>query len=248
MNTPNPGRGSDYLWQVLAPPAESQDNLPVPGATGEFLAELSEFRGRMLYADGRRPQFMRKAGQYADNDPLDLESFHVTVRTDGALIGCIRVTPLPEYPRSFIGGQVGPSSLERAAGMMTLARADCMEAGRWIVAPSARGDDLGRTLLLSLWVVGKWLDKRCVFGAVGVRDGQSSLVGRCGGQVAPGIDPVYLEKYDDELCVMYFDLKHPPPQVARELRRVRRIFNLPEHFHRTGAGVQPGGVAPGASI
>jgi hypothetical protein len=118
MNTPNPGRGSDYLWQVLAPPAESQDNLPVPGATGEFLAELSEFRGRMLYADGRRPQFMRKAGQYADNDPLDLESFHVTVRTDGALIGCIRVTPLPEYPRSFIGGQVGPSSLERAAGMM----------------------------------------------------------------------------------------------------------------------------------
>jgi hypothetical protein len=43
---------------------------------------------------------------------------------------------------------------------------------------------------------------------------------------------------------MYFDLKHPPPQVARELRRVRRILNLPEHFHRTGAGVQPGGVCP----
>jgi hypothetical protein len=124
MNTANPERGSDYLWQVLAPPAESQDNLPVPGATGEFLTELSEFRGRMLYANGRRPRFARKGGKYADNDPLDLESFHVTVRTDGALIGCIRVTPLPEYPRSFIGRQVGPSALERAAGMMTLARAD----------------------------------------------------------------------------------------------------------------------------
>jgi hypothetical protein len=73
--------------------------------------------------------------------------------------------------------------------MMTLARTDCMEAGRWIVAPSARGHDLGRTLLLSLWVVGQWLDKRCVFGAVGVRDGQSSLVGRCGGQVAPSVTP-----------------------------------------------------------
>jgi hypothetical protein len=246
MNAANSEGESDYRWQVLAPPAGNKYNLPVSVATGGFLAELSEFRGRVLYAQGRRPQFARKAGQYADEDPLDRESFHVTVRTDRVLIGCVRVAPLPEYARSFIGQQVGPSSLEGAVSMMMLARPDCLEAGRWIVAPSARGTVLGRTLFLSLWVIGQWLDKRCLFGAVGVRDGQSTVAGRCGAQVAPAIEPVFVKEYDDELCVMYLDLNHPPPRVAGELRRVRRILNMPEDFHRTAVDrVQPGGVAAG---
>jgi hypothetical protein len=115
---------------------------------------------------------------------------------------------------------------------MNLARTDCAEAGRWIVAPSARGALLGRTLLLSLWVTGQWLDKRCLFGAVGVRDGQATMVSRCGGHVAPGMDPVFVKEYDDELSVMYFDLDHPPPEVAGELTRVRRLLNVPGNFHR----------------
>ena len=217
------------------------DHFPVSEATGGFLAELSEFRGRILYANGRRPRFARDGGQYADDDPLDVESFHVTVRADGALIGCARVTPLPEYSRSFIGRRVGPSYLEAAVNLMNLARTDCAEAGRWIVAPSARGTVLGRLLLLSLWVIGQWLDKRCLFGAVGVRDGQSTMVGRCGGHVAPGIDPVFVKEYDDELSVMYFDLSHPPPQIATQLRGVRRILNMPGDFYGTSVEhVEPG--------
>lgn len=224
MNTASLHGEFDYRWQVVGPPTGIPDKFPVSEATGGFLAELSEFRGRILYADGRRPRFARDGGQYADDDPLDLESFHVTVRADDALIGCARVAPLPEYSRSFVGRRVGPSYLEAAVNLMNLARTDCAEAGRWIVAPSARGTVLGRLLLLSLWVIGQWLDKRCLFGAVGVRDGQSTMVGRCGGHVAPGIDPVFVKEYDDELSVMYFDLSHPPPQIATQLRGVRRIL------------------------
>lgn len=227
MNTATAQGEFDYSWQVLAPPTGISDNFPVSEATGGFLAELSEFRGRILHANGRRPRFAREGGHYADDDPLDLESFHVTVRADGALIGCARVTPLPEYSRSFIGRRVGPSYLEAAVNLMNLERTDCVEPGRWIVVPSARGTDLGRLLLLSLWVIGQWLDKRCLFGAVGVRDGQSTMVGRCGGHLAPGIDPVFVKEYDDELSVMYFDLNHPPPRIANELRRVKRILDLP---------------------
>ena len=65
--------------------------------------------------------------------------FHVTVRADGVLIGCVRVTPLPEYSRSFIGRRVGPSSLEASVNRLNLARTDCVEAGRWIVAPKRGG-------------------------------------------------------------------------------------------------------------
>ncbi len=208
----------NYRWQVVAPAS----------ATGGFFSELSEFRGRILYADGRRPSFAREDGRFADDDPLDLESFHVTVRTDGALIGYVRVTPLPEYSRSLIGRGVGPSCLAAAVQRMNLARTDCVEAGRWIVAPSARGALLGRTLLLSVWVIGQWLDKRCLFGAVGVRDGQSKMAGRCGGRAVPGMDSVFVKEYDDELSVMYGDLDHPPPEVAGGLPRVRSLLHV-EH-------------------
>ena len=155
MNSTSLQRESDYRWQVVAPATGIPDNVPVSAATGGFLAELSEFRGRILYANGRRPGFAREGGQYKDGDPLDRESFHVTVRADGALIGCVRVTPLPEYSRSFIGRRVGPSYLEAAVNLMNLARTDCVEAGRWIVAPSARGTVLGPILLLGLWVIGQ---------------------------------------------------------------------------------------------
>jgi hypothetical protein len=236
MNTASLQGEPDYRWQVVAPPTGIPDSLPVSQSTSGFLTELSEFRGRMLYADGRRPRFARVGGQYVDDDLLDRESFHVTVRTDGALIGCVRVTPLPEYSRSFIGRRVGPSYLEAAVNMMNLARTECAEAGRWIVAPSARGTVLSRLLLLSLWVMGQWLDKRCLFGAVGVRDGQSTMVGRCGGHVAPGIAPVFVRDYDDELSVMYFDLNHPPPRIATQLKRVRRILNVSGDFYGPALG------------
>ena len=58
-----------------------------------------------------------------------------------------------------------------------------------------------------------------------MRVGQSAMVGRCGGNFAPGIHPVFVQEYDDELTVMYFDLNHPPPRVATQLRRVRHLLS-----------------------
>jgi len=243
MNAARSPEVSALIWQLVTPCPGLPVDFLSSEATDGFLAELSEFRGRILYANGRRPRFAREGGRFADDDPLDLESFHVTVRSEGALIGCVRLTPLPEYSRSFIGQRIGPSSLEAVVKRLKLARTDCVEAGRWIVAPEARGTELGRTLLLSLWVVGELLDKRCVFGAVGMRDGQSTLVSRCGGLVAPGIDPLFVQEFDDELSLMYFDLNHPPPRIAIQLARVRRILNLPGETNRQSVDQVEQGVA-----
>jgi len=74
------------------------------------------------------------------------------------------------------------------------------------------------------------------------------------GHIAPGVAPVFVKEYDDELSIMYFDLNHPPPRVAAQLRRVRRILsdaslNVPPDFYRTIVEhVEPGTVDVRASM
>jgi hypothetical protein len=58
------------------------------------------------------------------------------------------------------------------------------------------------------------------------------------------MDPVFVKEYDDELSVMYFDLDHPPPEVAAELTRVRCLLNMPGDFYKTSMEH----VAPGPPV
>jgi hypothetical protein len=73
---------SDYQWHML------------PSVTGtasdpQILAEISEFRGRILYANGRRPLFRQEGGRYADEDLLDPRSFHITARRNDDLVNSV---------------------------------------------------------------------------------------------------------------------------------------------------------------
>jgi hypothetical protein len=209
-------RGNAYSWRVVCPCAEPDARL---------LEQISEFRGRTLYAEGRRPHFARQGG-YADDDPIDRHSYHVTARADGELVGCIRIGHIREPSQSFLGRLVGTLPVQDALQIMNVKAGECGEAGRWIVAPSARGFSLGRNLILGAWVIGRWLGKRYVFAGVGVRDGQAKMLARCGGQTAPAFAPLFVEEYDDELSVMYFDIQNPPPGVAMQLDSVDRLLGL----------------------
>ena len=214
-----PEPASAYEWHLVSSVACTEIDPAV-------LAELSEFRGRILYANGRRPRFRREGGAYADDDPLDPRSFHITVRKNGGLVGYTRLRPLPEYSQSSIGRLVTKCQFHAALEEMRLARNDCLEVSRWIVAPSARGTAVGATLLVSAWAVGRWLGKRCVLATVGTHDGQMRMLGRFGGQIMHSFDAKFIAKYDDELVTMHFDLNHPPPRVAAQLPEVGRLLNL----------------------
>jgi hypothetical protein len=212
-----------FVYDLVSPVPVVVNGLQV--ADSHLLAEISEFRGRVLYADGRRPHFQSAGGQYSDDDPQDLESLHVTVRNHGALVACLRLTP-NLHSRTFIGRQVGACELEVVLSTMHLTGNDCVEAGRWIVLPSARGTDLARTLLLSCWAVGRWLNKRCLFGLAGTRDGQAKMICRTGGQAVPGMGVRLVQDLDDEVSLVYFDLDRPPHFVAAQLPSVRRLLQL----------------------
>jgi hypothetical protein len=215
-----------FVYDLVGPIPVVVNGLPV--ADSRLLAEISEFRGRVLYADGRRPHFQSAGGRYSDDDPQDLESLHVTVRNQGALVACLRLTPTL-HSRTFIGRQVGACELEVVLSKMHLTGNDCVEAGRWIVLPSARGTDLARTLLLSCWAVGRWLNKRCLFGLAGTRDGQAKMICRTGGQAVPGMGVRLVQDLDDDVSLVYFDLDRPPHFVAAQLPSVRRLLQLTDH-------------------
>ena len=190
------------------------------------MREISEFRGRILYAEGRRPRFRQEGGRYADDDSLDSQSFHVTARADGGLVGYLRVRPLPEYSQSSLEPLLTWHQFQSALQEMQLTRDDCLEVSRWIVAPSARGTAVASTLVVSAWALGRWLAKRRLLATVGMRDGQATMLARFGGQLLSAIDPTFLAEYDDELAVMQFDLDSPPPRVAAELTAVGRLLQL----------------------
>jgi hypothetical protein len=194
-------------------------------ADSRLLAEISEFRGRVLYANGRRPHFRSDDGLFTDKDPQDLESLHVTVRHHGVLVACLRLTQSLNS-RTFIGRLVGAEELNAVLRNMRLRGNDCVEAGRWIVLPSARGMDLGKTLLFSCWAVGICLNKRCLFGLAGTRDGQAKMICRTGGQVVPGMEARLVQDLDDDVALVYFDLERPPQFVAAQLPSVGRLLHL----------------------
>ena len=79
-------------------------------------------------------------------------------------------------------------------------RNDCLEVSRWMVAPSARGTTVAPNLVVSAWVVGRWLGKRRLFATVGMRDRQVTMLTRFGGQVIDSFDAKFIAEYDDELA------------------------------------------------
>jgi hypothetical protein len=198
-------------------------------ADASILREISEFRGRILYAEGRRPNFRRKDGGYSDDDPLDSRSFHVTARAGGDLVGYIRIRPNLEYSQGTLGTLITRPEFEGILEEIRLRLDDCLEVSRWIVAPCARGTEVAAALVVSAWAVGRWLGKRRLLATVGARDGQMAMLARFGGQVLRSVNAKLIAEYDDEVAAMQFDLNDPPPRVARKLSGVGRLLQLPDN-------------------
>jgi hypothetical protein len=65
-----------------------------------------------------------------------------------------------------------------------------------------------------------------MLAAVGAREGQTTMLGRLGGQILRSIPAKFIEEYDDELVAMSFDLDHPSPRVAAQLVSVANLLKL----------------------
>ena len=123
------------LWELHTPPG-----IERPG----WMDEISELRGRILHEGGRRPQFRRSDGQFADRDPLDPHAFHIAARSHGQLVGCVRLFPLIDGPTCLTERLVGAERFEAICRLSDQRRDEAVEASRWVVNPDHRSRWLGR--------------------------------------------------------------------------------------------------------
>ncbi len=195
-------------------------------SNSDWVSELQEMRGRVLYDGGRRPRFLKHDGTYADDDPLDALSFHVIVRAQGRMVGCARVTPLSPGVRGVVESTLGE---DRFRGMLTeigAAAETTSEASRWMVVPELRGHGLGFQLVAASWAVGRWLGVRTGFVAAGSRDKQDHMLMKLGAHSVDAVPLIPSDEFADELHVLHFDVQNPSPYMVRWVDRMMNALGL----------------------
>ena len=121
-------------WGLFPPPADAQSGC---------LDEIREFRARVLYEAGRRPAFRDADGSYADRDPLDRAAYHVYARVAGAIVGSVRLLPVPARDLCLTEQLIGPARFAQMLRTLNVNRVETIEGGRWVVDPAHRVGRLG---------------------------------------------------------------------------------------------------------
>jgi hypothetical protein len=185
-------------WALHAPPLSSS-----PGGEAPWLAELRAFRARTLYDGGRRPNFRAVDGRFWDPDPADLHAHHVLARWSGSVVGAIRLLRLVAPQPGTLERLLGTERLETMIGGLGADRTHAAEAGGWVVDPACRGSLVGKRLVAATVALTWQLGARLWLGAAGTRYGQDRIVARMGVRAVPGVDPLPLPGYADDVRLVY---------------------------------------------
>lgn len=187
-----------------------------PGDVPAWLDEIRAFRGRELYAGGRRPAFKVGEDRYLDADERDVHAYHVTTRDveTGELLGCFRFMPLDGSPPSQVDAVLGLEMAERALAEIGAERQRMMESARWIVRRDQQGRGVGYLLMASGFAFSQLLGYDGFWAIAGIRDGQAARCQRAGYRPIPGTTVLSSELFADELCPLYAIAARPSSRLA----------------------------------
>jgi hypothetical protein len=200
--------GTPIIWKLYPPPV-------VTFSTLDWLAELSEMRGRLLYAEGRRPAFRLSNGKFADDDALDHYAYHLLAYAATGLVGCARLVSLAARARCVTETLVGSQSLHNALLALNVSREQAAECGRWLVAPQYRRTSmLAMRLAAGIFAIARQLEHKILVGSAGTQDGQVNLLIRIGFQPLPTLAPLVVPLYNDELQFLYIDPRYASAKLT----------------------------------
>lgn len=211
--------------------------------------QIAEFRARVLWSAGRRPSFRRDDGVYVDHDALDEHAFHVALRDEGAIVGCIRTNPTSESPPSSMAAELGPALLAHVLGSLGVERHECWDGGRWAVDSDRQRSALGGELACAAMAVARHLGGRRLVGVAGMRQGQANRLVSLGAKYVEACPPIEARALDDELRVVAFDLDDVHPDAAARIAsfaaELRPVWPSVE---RPSAATRPALHGPCASV
>jgi N-acyl-L-homoserine lactone synthetase len=203
--------GQKLQWQIRSPCAQPIDDESE--VAGDWLAELWRFRGGALHDDGRRPKFKSPDGRCTDPDQYDHLSYHILVRSDDDLVGCLRISPFavgPSLAESFFGKE----AVKRLLELRQCPRSKTAEVARWLVHPAQRGQSVGRRLLAGGWALLRNLGFTLAVASVGTRSEHDRALRQIGLNDLPDAPVKFCEIYADDLRLMYAIVANPAPNFA----------------------------------
>ena len=190
--------------------------------------ELSALRGRVFYAEGRRPQFISANGEFADEDEQDFAAFHLIGSTGAVPVAACRMVRFRDVAMTDFERRVGSRVIEQVLGALQVGRGDAAEVSRWVVDPRFRQEGLGALLIAGMWVLAAHLRILAALAWAGTRDGQAHALMAMGGSPISGVTRIKSEAWDDELQALSFDPYRPATQFQSWVCRMGDRLKLPD--------------------
>jgi hypothetical protein len=171
--------------------------------------ELSALRGRVFYAEGRRPQFLGPDGEFADEDEHDSAAFHLIGSSGSERIAACRLVRFQDVATTDFERRVGPEAVEKLLAASQVGRGEVVEVSRWVVDARFREEGLGAQLIAGLWALALNVGVVMALAWAGTRDGQARALTAMGGSPISGVARIKSEAWDDELQALSFDPRYP---------------------------------------
>ncbi|MGW4351098.1 ThiF family adenylyltransferase [Nocardia sp. NPDC004582] len=193
-----PGRNPDAQWHVSAflAPHGGADHT-------EAVRRLRELRARILYDNGRRPDFRDAGGAHVDDQELDYGAWHFIARRHpgGPILGYIRLSTPATGALFQSRAHLGDEHYERLLAREGAGVTQTYEHSRLVVEHRARKLGLGAHLNAVAIGAAHHLGAKIMIGTSGTKDGQDRFHGRF------GFDPVagtrcYVERYTEEVVIL----------------------------------------------
>ncbi|MEV6073209.1 ThiF family adenylyltransferase [Nocardia sp. NPDC052001] len=188
----------DVRWHVSA------FRIPRSGADhADRVSRLRELRARILYDNGRRPEFRDACGAHVDDQELDYGAWHFIARRHprGPVLGYIRLST-PETGELFQSrAHLGEERYQRLLAEEGAEPANTYEHSRLVVEHRAR--KLGLGVYLNAVAIGAahHLGAKLMIGTSGTKDGQDRFHGRFGFHPVPGTR-CYVERYTEDVVIL----------------------------------------------
>jgi hypothetical protein len=202
-----------------------QRELTLDSPLPNWLAELREMRGRVLYDQGRRPCFRMSDGKFDDPDPADLLAHHIVAQSGGHPVGCARIVPSKHLRSGFVSGTIGGQLFEAILEQLGTNPEQVCEASRWAVVPECRGL-LGRQIVVAAWAVARWLSFRTAFVLAFTCQKQDHALIRMGARPVPGLSLFPSTISNDQCRLLYFDVWHPSEWMEKQIAEMTDALKL----------------------